>query len=182
MYPRPVQQTLPIWLGVGGTPESFVRAGLLGLPLMVAVIGGETHRFQPLIDLYRQAGLRAGHPKEKLSVGLHSFGYVADTTNQAVDEMYAGYVIAMSGSVARSRGIPHITKPHFDAQAGPRGAFLVVSPEEVAHKIKRHSDALGGITRVTFQMDTANLPHDKLMKSIELIGTRVIPMVKQKKL
>ncbi len=180
VYPRPVQQTLPIWLGVGGTPESFVRAGVLGLPLMVAIIGGETHRFRPLVDLYRQAGLRSGHSKEKLIVGMHSFGHVADTTQQAMDEMYAGYTVAMSGSVAKDRNFPPVTRSRFDAQAGPTGAFLVGSPEHVAEKIKRHSDALGGLTRVSFQMDTANLPHEKLMKAIELIGTRVIPIVNEK--
>lgn len=179
VYPRPVQQPLPIWLGVGGTPQSFIRAGMLGLPLMVAIIGGETHRFRPLVDLYREAGLRAGHKEKQLIVGMHAFGYVADTTRQAADEMYAGYVIAMTGSVAKDRGMPPVTRSRFDAQAGPLGAFLVGSPEEVADKIKRHSEALGGITRVTFQMDTASLPHEKLMRAIELIGTRVIPMVNQ---
>lgn len=146
---------------------------------MVAIIGGETHRFRPLVDLYREAGLRAGHKEEQLIVGMHAFGYVADTTRQAADEMYAGYVIAMTGSVAKDRGMPPVTRSRFDAQAGPLGAFLVGGPEEVADKIKRHSQALGGIRRVTFQMDTANLPHEKLMRAIELIGTRVIPMVNQ---
>lgn len=180
VYPRPVQQSLPIWLGVGGTPESFVRAGLLGLPLMVAIIGGETHRFRPLVDLYRQAGLRAGHPAEKLIVGMHAFGYVAETTEQAIEEMFAGYVVAMSGSVAKDRRFPPVTRSGFDLQAAPSGAFLIGSPEEVAAKIKRHSDALGGLVRVTFQMDTASLPHEKLMRAIELIGTQVMPLVKQK--
>ena len=177
VYPRPVQKQLPIWLGVGGTPESFIRAGTLGLPLMIAIIGGETHRFRPLVDLYRQAGLRSGHPAEQLKVGMHAFGYVADTTRQAVEEMYAGYVIAMTGSVSKDRGRRPVSRASFDAQASPRGAFLVGSPEEVADKITRHSEALGGLTRVNFQMDTANLPHDRLMRAIELIGTQVIPMV-----
>jgi probable LLM family oxidoreductase len=181
VYPRPVQKQLPIWLGVGGTPESFVRAGMLGLPLMIAIIGGETHRFRPLVDLYRQAGLRAGHKPENLIVGMHAFGYVAETTKQAADEMFEGYKIAMSGSVAKDRNFPPVTRPRFDAQAGPLGAFLLGSPEDVAEKIKRHSDALGGLTRVNFQMDTANMQHDKLMNAIELIGTQVIPMVNEKK-
>ncbi len=180
VYPRPVQKTLPIWLGVGGTPESFVRAGMLGLPLMIAIIGGETHRFRPLVDLYRQAGLRAGHPPEKLIVGMHAFGYVAENTKQAADEMYEGYKIAMSGQLAKDRNFPPVTRPRFDAQAGPLGAFLLGSPQDVAEKIKRHSDALGGLTRVNFQMDTANIQHEHLMKAIELIGTQVIPMVKEK--
>lgn len=180
VYPRPLQQPLPIWLGVGGTPESFIRAGTMGLPLMIAIIGGETHRFRPLVDLYRQAGLRAGHSPEKLMVGMHAFGYVTDTTKQAVDEMFAGYVVAMAGSVSKDRGRPPVTRSSFDAQAGPLGSFLVGSPDEVADKINRHSVALGGLSRVNFQMDTANLPHEKLMRAIELIGTRVIPLVNEK--
>lgn len=180
VYPRPVQKPLPIWLGVGGTPESFVRAGMLGLPLMVAIIGGETHRFRPLVDLYRQAGLRAGHKPEQLIVGMHAFGYVAENSKQAADEMYEGYKIAMSGSVAKDRNFPPVTRPRFDAQAGPLGAFLLGSPQDVAEKIIRHSNALGGLTRVNFQMDTANIQHEHLMKAIELIGTQVIPMVNKR--
>ncbi|MEP7258555.1 MAG: Atu2307/SP_0267 family LLM class monooxygenase, partial [Flavitalea sp.] len=154
IYPRPLQETLPIWIGVGGTPESFVRAGTLGLPLMVAVIGGETHRFRPLIDLYREAGKKAGHAPEKLKVGLHSLGYVAATTQLAVDEYYPGYAVTFT-KIGKERGWPPVTKSHFDAQRGLRGAFLVGGPEEVAEKILRHSEALGGISRVTFQMDNA---------------------------
>ena len=180
VYPRPVQNQLPIWRGVGGTPESFIRAGVLGLPLMVAIIGGETHRFRPLIDLYRQAGLRAGHKLETLRVGLHSFGYVATNSRQAADEMYEGYKIAMSGNMAKERNFPPVTRPRFDAQAGPLGAFLLGDPEEVAEKIVRHSHALGGLSRVTFQMDTANMNHERLMTAIELIGKQVIPLVKEK--
>ncbi len=177
IYPRPVQKTLPIWRGVGGTPESFVKAGLLGLPLMIAIIGGETHRFRPLVDLYRKAGKQAGYKPEQLIVGMHAFGYVAETTAQAMDEMWEGYAVAMSGKIAQERGIPPVTRPHFYAQAGPIGAFLVGSPEIVAEKIKRHSDALGGLSRITFQMDTANLSHNKLLNAIELIGTRVKKLV-----
>jgi probable LLM family oxidoreductase len=173
VYPRPLQKKLPIWRGVGGTPESFVKAGLMGLPLMVAIIGGETHRFGPLVDLYRRAGKQAGHKPEQLIVGMHAFGYVAETTEQAMEEMYEGYRVAMSGVIARERGMPPVTRARFDAQAGPLGAFLVGSPELVAEKIKRHSDALGGLSRITFQMDTANLTHEQLKSSIELIGTRV---------
>ena len=145
---------------------------------MVAIIGGETHRFRPLIDLYRQAGLRAGHKAEDLKVGLHSFGYVAENTQTAIDEMFEGYKVAMSGSVAKDRNFPPVTRSRFDAQSGPLGAFLIGSPEDVAEKIKRHSDALGGISRVNFQMDTANMPHEKLMNAISLIGEKLIPLVK----
>lgn len=178
IYPRPLQNTLPIWLGVGGTPESFVRAGTLGLPLMVAVIGGETHRFRPLIDLYKRAGEKAGHAPEKLQVGLHSLGYVADTSEIAVNDFYPGYAETFT-RIGKERGWPAVTRGHFDAQNGPRGALLIGGPEEIAEKIIRHSQALGGISRFTFQMDNAALPHEKLMRSIELIGTKVKKFVNE---
>jgi len=177
VYPRPVQDPLPIWVGVGGTPRSFARAGALGLPLMVAVIGGETHRFAPLVALYREAGRRAGHPPERLTVGLHSLGYVAETTREAVEGFYPGYARTFT-AIGKERGSPPVTRAGFDAQSGPTGALLVGSPEEVAAKILRHNDALGGISRVTFQMDTADLPHETLMRSIELLGTRVTPLLR----
>lgn len=177
IYPRPLQQPFPIWLGVGGTPESFVRAGTLGLPLMVAVIGGETHRFRPLVDLYREAGRRAGHTPEQLQVGLHSLGYVGNTTEEAVEEFYPGYAATFT-KIGKERGWPAVTRAHFDAVAGPRGALLVGGPEEVAEKIMRHSEALGGISRVTFQMDNAALPHAKLMQAIELLGAKVAPLLR----
>ncbi|HWK08143.1 MAG TPA: LLM class flavin-dependent oxidoreductase [Puia sp.] len=177
VYPRPLQDPLPIWIGIGGTPESAIRAGTLGLPLMVAVIGGETHRFRPLVDLYREAGKRAGHSPDQLKVGLHSMGYVADTTEQAVEEFYPGFVAGMA-KIGKERGWPPMTRAAFDAQRGPRGAYIIGSPEEVAAKILRHSEALGGISRLTFQMDGAALPNAKLLQAIELIGTKVAPAVK----
>lgn len=175
IYPRPLQNKLPIWLGVGGTPSSFVRAGELGLPLMVAVIGGETHRFRPLIDLYKLAGQRAGHSPEQLKVGLHSLGYVAKTKEEAFNDYYPGYAELFT-EIGKERGFPPVSKERFDAQNGELGALLVDSPEAVAAKIIRHSEALGGISRFTFQMD-AGLSHQKLMDSIELIGTKVAPLV-----
>jgi probable LLM family oxidoreductase len=178
VYPRPQQKTLPIWIGVGGTPESFIRAGALGLPLMVAIIGGETHHFRPLVDLYREAGKRAGFAPEQLKVGVHSLGHVAKTTQQAIDEFYPGYAESMT-KIGKERGWPAMTRARFEAQAGPTGALLVGSVEEVAKKIQRHSDALGGISRLTFQMDSAELPHEKLMQTIELIGTGIKPLVNQ---
>ncbi|UOQ96509.1 LLM class flavin-dependent oxidoreductase [Hymenobacter sp. 5317J-9] len=177
VYPRPAQAQLPIWLGVGGTPESFVRAGALGLPLMVAIIGGDTHRFRPLVDLYREAGRRAGHAPEQLKVGLHSLGYVAPTTEGAVADFVPGYLETFSKR-ARERGGSPLTRYHFDAQAGPLGALLVGNPEEVAAKILRHAEALGGISRVTFQMDVAVLPHEKILRATELLGTRVAPLLR----
>jgi probable LLM family oxidoreductase len=176
IYPRPLQTPLPIWLGVGGTPASFARAGVLGLPLMVAVIGGETGRFRPLIDLYRKAGSEAGHSPEDLKVGLHSLGYVGDSTDLAVDEYSPGYAKAFT-RLGKERGFPPVTRAGFDAQAGPSGALLVGGPEDVAQKILRHSKALGGISRVTFQMDSAGLSHEQLLNSFELIAKRVEPIV-----
>jgi len=176
VYPRPMQEKLPIWVGVGGTPASFVRAGTLGLPLMVAIIGGETRQFRPLVDLYREAGKKAGFQPEQLNVGLHSLGYVAKTTKEAIDDFYPGYAESMS-AIGKERGWAPMTRGHFEAQLGPKGALLVGSAEEVAEKILRHSDALGGITRLTFQMDTASMPHEKLLQAIELIGTRIKPFV-----
>jgi probable LLM family oxidoreductase len=178
IYPRPVQSSMPIWLGVGGTPQSFVRAGVLGLPLMVAIIGGETHRFRPLIELYREAGEKAGHSPDRLKVGLHSIGYVGNTTEEATNDFYPGYAEVFT-KIGRERGWPPVTRTQYDAQTGPRGALLIGSPEEVAEKILRHSEALGGISRVTFQMDQAALPQAKLLQSIELIGQRLIPLVNQ---
>ena len=173
IYPRPIQDPLPIWLGVGGTPESFVRAGTLGMPLMVAIIGGETHRFRPLVDLYREAGRKAGHAEDKLKVGLHSLGYVANTTEEAVNDYYPGYAETFT-RIGKERGWP---RAQFNAQTGPRGALLVGSPEEIAEKILRHSTALGDISRLSFQMDNAGLSHEKLLNAITLIGTRIKPMV-----
>ncbi len=174
VYPRPLQNPLPIWIGVGGTPQSFVRAGLLGLPLIVAIIGGETHRFKPLIDLYRQAGKKAGYSAEQLKVGVHSLGYVAESTQEAIDDFFPGYARTMT-DIGKERGWPKMTRESFDAQSGPQGALLVGDPDEVAEKIIRHSKALGGISRITFMMNPASLPHEKLMQATKLIGTRVAP-------
>jgi len=176
VYPRPYQKELPVWLGVGGTPESFIRAGTLGLPLMVAVIGGDTHRFRPLIDLYRAAGKQAGHSPEKLQVGLHSLGYVGSSTEEAVEQYFPGYAETFT-RIGKERGWPPVTKARFDAQIGPLGALIVGGPEEVGEKILRHSQALGGISRLSFQMDNAGLSHKQLLESIRLIGSQVKPLV-----
>jgi len=179
VYPRPVQNPLPIWLGVGGTPQSFARAGALGLPLMVAIIGGETRRFRPLIDLYRETGKRFGYSPDRLRVGVHALGYVAPTTQQARDDFFPGYARAIA-SVAKERGWPAVTRADFDAQLTPQGALLVGNAEEVVEKVVRHSEALGGISRLTFQMNAASLPHAKLMRAIEAIGTRVVPALRER--
>ena len=174
IYPRPIQESVPIWLGVGGTPQSFARAGTLGLTLMIGIIGGNTHRFRPLVDIYRQAGKEAGHSPEKLKVGLHSLGYVANSMDEAIDLYYEGYA-KMFTKIGRERGWGPVTREQFDQQTGPLGAIVLGDPEQVSEKIRRHSEALGGIDRFQFQMDIADITHENLLKSIELIGKEVIP-------
>ncbi len=178
IYPRPLQNPFPIWVGVGGTPSSFARAGALGLPLMVAIIGGEHRRFRPLIDLYRETGLRAGHSAEKLTVGIHSLGYLADTTQQAADDFYPGYAHTFD-KLGRERGWPPTTRPQFEALRGPTGALLVGDAETVAEKILYVNDVLGGISRFTFQMNAAALARVQMLHAIEILGTRVAPIVRE---
>jgi probable LLM family oxidoreductase len=179
IYPRPLQNPLPIWVGVGGTPASFVRAGTLGLPLMVAIIGGEPHRFRPLIDLYKEAGRRAGHSADKLQVGLHSIGFLADTTAQAADDFYPGYAHTFT-ELGKERGWPPTTRAQFDATRGPTGALIIGDAETVVEKIRYVDDALGGLSRITFQMGVSTLPHLKMLRAIEILGTRVAPMLREK--
>jgi probable LLM family oxidoreductase len=177
IYPRPLQDPLPIWVGVGGTPESFVRAGILGLPLMVAIIGGEPRRFRPLIDLYREAGRRAGHSPEQLTVGLHSVGFLADTTDKAAEIFFPGYAHTFT-EIGKERGWPPATRAQFDALRGPTGALLIGDATTVAKKILYVNEVLGGISRVTFQMGVSTLPHEKMLHAIEILGTQVAPLVR----
>src|SRR4029077_15708324 len=165
---------------------SFARAGELGLPLMVAIIGGEPRRFRPLIDLYRETGKRHGFTAEQLRVGVHMLAYVDQTTQEAADTFYPGYAKAMT-DVGRERGWPPMTRASlhaprrpmtrasFDAQRGPNGALLVGSPDEVTEKVVRHAEALGGISRISFQMNVASPPQSKMMRAIDAIGARVLP-------
>jgi len=178
VYPRPLQNPLPIWVGVGGTPESFVRAGTLGLPLMVAIIGGEFKRFRPLVDLYREAGRRAGHSAEKLIVGLHAIGFLGDTTRQAADDFYPGYAHTFT-EIGKERGWPPATRAQFDALRGPTGALLIGDAETVTQKILDVNEVLGGLARITFQMGVSALPHEKMLRSIELLGAKVAPIVRK---
>jgi probable LLM family oxidoreductase len=178
IYPRPLQESLPIWLGVGGTPQSFARAGYLGLPLMVAIIGGEQHRFRPLIDLYREAGARAGHAPEKLKVGLHMFGFVGDTTEQAADDFYPGYA-TMFTQIGKERGWAPTTRAQFDQTRSARGAYLIGDPEYVIDKVLYTNEVLGGIARLDFQMTSAHVAHSKMQHAIELLGTKVAPAVRR---
>jgi probable LLM family oxidoreductase len=178
IYPRPLQNPLPIWVGVGGTPESFARAGILGLPLMVAIIGGEPKRFRPLIDLYREAGRRAGHSADKLSVGLHSIGFVGETTEEAAEDFFPGYAHTFT-EIGKERGWPPTTRKQFDAVRGPTGALLIGDAETVAKKILYVNEVLGGLSRVTFQMGVSTLPHPKMLRAIEILGTRVAPIIRK---
>lgn len=177
VYPRPVQDPLPIWLGVGGTPGSFARAGLLGLPLMVAIIGGEPHRFRPLIDLYYQAGESAGHPREQLKVGLHCIGFVGKTPQEAREDFFPGYAKLFT-KIGRERGWGPTTREQFNALTGPRGALIIGDAEEVTAKVRAISQSLGGIARLNFQMTAATVPHERMLQSIELLGTQVAPAVR----
>ncbi|MFT4737448.1 MAG: putative LLM family oxidoreductase [Paraglaciecola sp.] len=177
IYPRPVQQEIPIYRGVGGSPASFVKAGQQGVPLMVAVIGGQTERFRPLVDLYRDAYRDAGHPIEKMKIGLHSLGFVGEDHQSTLDLYFPGYA-QMFNSVGKERGWPTVTRASFDAQSDEYGAIVVGNPQVVAEKILRHSEALGGIDRFTFQMDNPLLTHQQLMESIRLIGKEVIPLLR----
>ena len=178
VFPRPLQARIPIWLGVGGTPASFARAGALGLPLMVAIIGGEPHRFRPLIDLYREAGRRAGFTPAQLPVGIHALGYVAETDSQAAEDFFPGYAAAFT-KIGKERGWPPVTRRQFDALLGPTGALLVGSPETTAAKLLRMSEALGGIARISFQMSVAALPHAKLLSATHLLGEQLAPTIRQ---
>ncbi|WP_370143384.1 Atu2307/SP_0267 family LLM class monooxygenase [Bradyrhizobium elkanii] len=177
VFPRPHQQRLPVWLGVGGTPQSFARAGMLGLPLMVAIIGGTFERFRPLVDLYRESGLRAGHRPDQLIVGVHAVGFVGETSAKARDALFPGWA-HMVRTIGRERGWSAPSREQFDAMCGPGGPFLIGDPESVARKMLDASVALGGVSRITFQMSSASLETAAMKRSIELLGTEVARIVR----
>jgi probable LLM family oxidoreductase len=178
VFPRPQQDPIPIWLGVGGTPESFIRAGLLGLPLMVAIIGGSFEHFRPLIDLYREAGLRAGHAPGKLKVGIHAFGFVGDTTEAAKNAFFPGWAYMMT-SIGRERGWAPAARAQFETLCSAKGAYLIGDAKTVVQKILAASETLGGVSRFTLQMSSAMLDPRAMQRSIELLGTEVAPRVKE---
>ncbi|HEY2662060.1 MAG TPA: LLM class flavin-dependent oxidoreductase [Caulobacteraceae bacterium] len=178
IYPRPHQVKLPIWVGVGGTPQSFVRAGALGLPLMVAIIGGDFRRFRPLVDLYREAGRQAGHPASKLKVGVHAIGFVGETSEEAKDAFFPGWSY-MFTEIGRERGWSPATRDQFEVMCSPGGAFLIGDPAVVAGKMLFASNALGGVDRITFQMSSASLETSAMIRSIELLGEDVAPRVRK---
>ena len=177
VYPRPLQEPLPVWLAVGGTPNSVVRAGTLGLPLALSIIGGQPERFAPLVELYREAGRRAGHDPSALKVGINSHGYVADTSQQAADEAFLPTKTTMD-RIGRERGWPPMSRAAFDAARTLRGANFVGSPDEVVekilfqHEIFRHD-------RFLVQFSVGTMPHAGIMRSIELFGTHVAPVIRR---
>lgn len=177
IYPRPRQNPLPVWIAVGGTPQSVVRAATLGLPLAVAIIGGAPERFAPLVALYRDTARRAGHDPTKLPVGINSHAYIADSSQQAADEFYPSYAEVMT-RIGRERGWPPTTRAQFEALRSPRGALLVGSPQEVIDKILFQYEIFGH-QRFLAQLTVGSMPHDKTMRAIELLGTKVAPAVRQ---
>jgi probable LLM family oxidoreductase len=176
VYPRPVQEELPVWIAVGGTPESAARAGSLGLPMALAIIGGAPERFAPFAEIHREAARRAGH-KQALPLSINSHAYLAEDSRQAADEFFPYYAAVMT-RIGRERGWPPTSREQFDALRTPRGALLVGEPQEVIDKILfQHS--VFGHQRFMAQMDVGMVPHDRLMKAIELLGSEVAPVVRK---
>jgi probable LLM family oxidoreductase len=177
VYPRPLQEKLPIWIAVGGTPESVVRAGEFGLPMALAIIGGQPSRFAPYTRLYREVYEKAGHDLNQLQLGINSHTYIADTSQQAADEFYPPYADVMT-RLGKERGWPPTTRPHFNQSIGPQGALLVGSPQQVIDKIL-YEHELFGHTRFLAQMSLGAMDHQKILHAIELLGTKVAPEVKK---
>ncbi len=177
VYPRPLQNPLPIWVAVGGTPASVVRAGSLGLPLALAIIGGQPARFAPLITLYREAARRAGHDPATLPVSINSHGYLADTAQQARDE-HAPFHLAVMNTLGKERGWPETTRSTYNASTSLRGALVVGSPDEVIEKILFQYEIFKH-QRFLLQISMGALPHHQVLHAIELFGTRVAPVIRR---
>jgi probable LLM family oxidoreductase len=177
VYPRAIQARLPIWLAVGGTPESAVRAGALGLPMVLAIIGGMPERFKAFVDLYREAGRRAGHDPARLQLAINSHGFIGEDSNRAADEYYRPYV-AMMNKIGRERGWGAMDRSQYQALRAPRGALHVGTPQEVVDKILFEHE-LFGLDRFLLHVSVGTLPHDKVMRAIELFGTKVAPVVRR---
>ncbi len=177
VYPRPVQAKLPVWIAVGGTPQSAVRAGSLGLPLAVAIIGGEYPRFAPFFKLYREAGLRAGHDPSRLKTSINVHGFIADTTQGAADTFYGPQAQVMD-RIGRERGWGPTSRAHFDQARSPLGNLFLGEPELVAEKIVA-AHRVFGMDRFLLQMAIGPMPHQAIMRGIELYGTKVAPRVRK---
>lgn len=175
VYPRPAQNPLPIWIAVGGTPASAVRAGRLGLPMALAIIGGMPERFTQFADLHRHAAKDAGHDRPALSINSH--GYVAPTSQEAVDEAFGPFKETMD-RIGRERGWPPMSREQFEASTAPRGANFVGSPQQIIDKILWQHE-LFDHDRFLLQFTVGTMPHDKVMRSIELFGTEVAPVVRK---
>ncbi len=177
VYPRPLQNPVPVWIAVGGTPESAVRAGTLGLPLALAIIGGLPERFVPLVTLYRDAARRAGHDPAQLPVSINSHAFVAQSSQQAADDFFPPYAEVMT-KIGRERGWSPMSRPQFEALRSPRGALAVGSPQEVIEKILFQHE-LFGHQRYLTQLSVGTMPHAKIMRAIELFGTEIAPVVRR---
>jgi alkanesulfonate monooxygenase SsuD/methylene tetrahydromethanopterin reductase-like flavin-dependent oxidoreductase (luciferase family) len=176
VYPRPLQAKLPVWVAVGGTPQSAVRAGLLGLPMALAIIGGLPERFTPFVELHRRAAREAGHDPARVPLGINSHGYVADTASAAVDESFPSFATMMN-AIGRERGWPAIRRGDYERSARLRGANFVGSPPELVQKIL-YQHELFAHDRFLLQLTVGSLPHDRTMRAIELFGTEVAPAVR----
>jgi probable LLM family oxidoreductase len=176
VYPRPIQDPLPVWVAVGGSPESVVRAGTLGLPLTLAIIGGQPERFAPLVALYRQSAERAGHDLATLPLAINTHAFVGETSAQA-DSAFAAPYLAMMNRIGRERGWPPSGHPEYEALRSPRGALAVGSPEQVAEKILLEHE-LFGMSRYVGQMSVGAVRHADVLRSMELFGTEVAPVVR----
>ncbi len=176
VYPRPVQQSLPIWVAVGGTPESVVRAATLGLPMALAIIGGQPERFVPFVELYRDVAQQAGHDLATLPVSINSHGFIADTEHAAVEASLPPFMDTM-GRIGRERGWPPPTRQRFEAERSPRGALLIGSPQQVIDKILFEHE-LFGMQRFLLQLTVGSMPHQLVLRAIELYGTVVAPAVR----
>jgi probable LLM family oxidoreductase len=177
VYPRPLQKKLPIWVAIGGTPESVERAGRLGLPMALAIIGGEPARFAPYVQYFRETAKNAGHDISTLGVGINSHVFVGDTSQQAADDFYSPYALVMS-RIGRERGWPPMDREHYEMMRSAKGSLLVGSPQQVIDKILYEYELFKN-TRFLAQMSVGTMPHDKLMRSIELFGTVVAPAVRK---
>jgi probable LLM family oxidoreductase len=177
VYPRPIQNPLPVWIAVGGTPQSVIRAARLGLPMALAIIGGEPERFAPFVSLFRDTARKAGHDPAHMPVSINSHAYIAEDSQQAADEFFPSYAYVMT-KIGRERGWPPTTREQFEALRSPRGALLVGSPEQVVDKILAQHRIFGH-QRFLAQMSVGTMPHSQVMRSIELFGTKVAPAVRR---
>ena len=177
VYPRPVQQPLPVWIGSGGNTESVIRAGLLGLPLVLAIIGGRPLQFEPLVQLYKQAAIKAGHDVSKLPIASHSHGFIAEDEQTAIDKFFPPTQQVMN-VLGRERGWGHYDRSAFDAARSPKGALYCGDPETVALKIIDLRKNVG-ITRFMLHVPVGTMPHEDVMRAIELLGKEVAPRVRE---